>query len=367
MTSQNLFKKLLYFTLGCLFKRRSPTSERLPTMHSQHHHREEDRLPQSKILHVATMITNPVSFKSRVRLYKEFAAYMKQFPNVVLWTAEGRFPGREWEVTSEDDPHHLQLEVEHELWHKENILNVLIEKKISVECPDWENIAWIDADVIFARPDWVEATLEQLQKHPVVQMFSECMDLSDHFETVPRGYDSGVMGGSIYKWYKAGFVPTDGYSHFAGHFGYAWAMTRQAYEIMGGLLDIAIVGSADYLMVHGLLGDIANAISVQYTRGYKDACIAWGERVKKLPGRVGYVRGLLMHHWHGPKAKRGYSERQRILDQHRFDPARDLALQDNGVLRWNTENPAHATALQDEMIRYFRSRDEDASSDLGNP
>lgn len=320
------------------------------------HHRET--------LHVVTMITNPVQYKSRVQLYEAFAEYMKGFANIVFWTVEGKYPGREYQVTDANNPFHLQLELEHELWHKENLLNVLIKDKVTAMFPDWKYVAWVDADIQFARPDWAEATIKKLQEHPVVQMFTECMDLSSRFEAVPHGYDSGIMTSCILKWHQNGLKPTDGYTRFTGHYGYAWAITREAYEDLEGLMDCNIVGSADYLMVHAFLGEIMDAVNPSYTPGYREYCRQFGERAKKMRQRgvPGYVDAMLMHYWRGPKNKRGYSERQRILDQYRFDPARDLVYQPNGALRWHTENPEHAPDLKWEMENYFRSRDEDVPS-----
>ena len=314
-------------------------------------------------LHVITCITNPVKYKSRVRLYREFAEYMSKFEHITLWTVEGVYPGCEFEVTQADHPNHLQMVLEDEIWHKEDLLNILVKQKLSVDVPDWQYVAWIDADVQFARADWVAATLQGLQEHAVVQMFSECMDLTNHWEQVPRGMDSGVMRSSVVKWYDNNRLPTEGDYRFAGHFGYAWAATREAWDTLGGLIDDAIVGAADYLMVHGLLGEMKDAVNISYTPGYRNSCYAWGERAKKLNRSVGYVRGMILHHWHGPKWKRGYSERQRILDQHQFDPNRDLTRQANGAFRWFRENPEHVVALQEEMKTYFRSRDEDVHSD----
>lgn len=315
-----------------------------------------------KHLHAICMITNPVKYKSRIRLFHDFQEYMSRFKNVTLWVVEGVYPGCDYEVTHPENPHHLRLELRDELWHKENLLNELVKQRVSVLAPNWEALAWIDADVMFARPDWVEATLKKLEEHPVVQMFSECMDLTDRFETIPSGFDSGVMTGTVYKWHKAGMLPTEGYSRFAGHYGYAWAMRRDAWDTLGGLLETGIVGSSDYLMTYGLFGDMATAIGNTNTDGYYQSIIAWGERCKGLTGVPGYVDGLLMHHWHGPKIRRGYNSRQRILDEHRFDPNIHLARQANGAFCWNLDLPGFPVGMIQDFKDYFRSRDEDASA-----
>ena len=39
-----------------------------------------------------------------------------------------------------------------------------------------------------------------------------------------------------------------------------------------------------------------------------------------LPRNVGYVDGLVLHHWHGHKADRKYGNRWRIYVDNKFDP-----------------------------------------------
>jgi hypothetical protein len=340
----------------------SPERGKISWMKTCHTPATLSRKPMSKHLHVACMVTNPVGFKSRIKLFREFQHYLSRFKNVTLWIIEGVYPGGVYEVTEEHHHHHHRVALIDELWCKENLLNILVNDVISVRCPDWEYMAWIDADVVFARPDWPEATIAALQKFPVVQMFTEALDLTDRGETIQKGFDSGVMTGTVWKWWQSGQLPTEGQYRYAGHYGYAWAMTRQAWDILGGLIDTAIVGSADYLMSYGLFGAMNIAVGAGNSQGYRDAMDAWGERAKKLPGPPGFVQGLLMHHWHGPKSKRGYTSRQRILDVHKFDPDKHLVTMDNGAYRFKTEDPAFPIGMIQDFRDYFRSRDEDVSA-----
>jgi hypothetical protein len=65
---------------------------------------------------------------------------------------------------------------EQALWIKENLLSILA-KRIPLTA---RNLAWIDADVTFQNKNWVEETLEKLQKCDIVQLFeySEFLGLS---------------------------------------------------------------------------------------------------------------------------------------------------------------------------------------------
>jgi hypothetical protein len=72
---------------------------------------------------------------------------------------------------------------------------------------------------------------------------------------------------------------------------------------------------------------------------------------------VGYLPGTLIHYWHGPKAKRKYKERWKILVDNQFDPEKDLVRATNGMWELTHYNPH----LRDDLRQYFRERDEDCT------
>src|SRR5262249_6202674 len=153
-----------------------------------------------------------------------------------------------------------------EIWHKENALNLLISNAIR-NYPEAKYFAWVDADVQFARPDWAQETLQQLQHFHVVQMWSMCQDLSAGHEVV--GYEDGgeQLPGMVYQNVQAGLYgkysgkidPSNPYGAVArgakrdvsshpGHCGYAWAATRDALDTLGGLIDWSVCGANDHHM-----------------------------------------------------------------------------------------------------------------------
>ena len=109
-------------------------------------------------LYVVTCISNPVRYKTRYDLYRKFAKHMADSPNVELYTTEMAFGNRAFEITERDNPRHIQVRSFYELWHKENMLNLAIQRLPE----DWEYVAWIDADILFNRPDWAQETVEQV-------------------------------------------------------------------------------------------------------------------------------------------------------------------------------------------------------------
>jgi hypothetical protein len=129
--------------------------------------------PLPDVLDVVTVVSNPARYRARYDLFRAFAAQVRD-AGARLTVVELAFANRPFEVTSADDPRHVQVRTAHELWHKENLLNLGFSRLPR----DARYVAWVDADLTFARPDWVQETLQQLQHYPIVQMFSEAHDLS---------------------------------------------------------------------------------------------------------------------------------------------------------------------------------------------
>lgn len=303
-------------------------------------------------LYVITVVSNPMRYRSRIKLYREFAERVHA-AGAVLITVEAAFADRNFEVTESGNPHHVQVRTKHEIWNKENLVNIGIRHLPH----DWEYVAWIDADVMFARPDWVQETISQLQHYSVVQMFSETIDVDDKYIQVTKS-GSVAMKGMVYQFKQTGQILNE-YGKHTGHCGYAWAATREAMETLDGLIDFSIVGSADFQMACAFMDDILRSVTYPCSGHYKDALSAWGRRAALLRRNIGYVDGLLIHNWHGKKSDRGYQWRWKILVDSQYNPYYDLKKDWQGLNYLVDDGSERYIALRDALKHYFRSRNED--------
>ena len=325
--------------------------------------------PVDAPLYVVTPIINPQRFRSRYHLYREFSKYITD-AGAKLYTVEVAYGDREFEISTEDHPNHIQLRTKHELWHKENMINIGVSRLPS----DWKYVAWIDADVTFARKDIVEETVHQLQHYSFVQMFSHALDLGPKHEPLGmfQSFGSQWMKNlghdvSMHQNYAAGTtIPgyrsnaeLPGYSRTEWHPGYAWACTREAWDHVGGLLDHAIVGSGDRYMAAGLVGEMGTVLSNDIGNNcptYTQMCFEWQERAERhIKRNIGVVDGLLTHAWHGSKKDRGYFNRSEILWKNGFDPSKDIKRDWQGLWQLSDQK----IALRDQLRAYFSSRKED--------
>lgn len=303
--------------------------------------------------HVMTMVSNPVRFKTRYDLYRRFSRHMAE-SGVNFWTVEVAFGDRPFEVTDASNPRHLQLRTEGELWHKENALNLL-----AARLPmDWESVAWIDADIEFTnwRDDkaWYIETVEALQHYDVVQLFQNAVDLGPNGETIQ------VHNGFVWSYLTGKPRTSDYYPHW--HPGFAWAARRRAWDDLGGLIDYAAVGSADNHMAFSLINELERGgFHEGLPTRYVDNLVNWQEQAERYVRRnIGYIPGTILHNWHGRKANRKYSERNKILIDESFDPARDLKRDWQGLYQLVDHGDERSIRLRDKIRAYFRARNEDS-------
>jgi hypothetical protein len=303
-------------------------------------------------LHVISVVSNPMRYASRVRLYHEFAERMK-CAGVHLITVEQAFGDRPFEVTQAGNPDHVQTRSFDALWIKEKLVNIGI-THLSQQVPNWGYVAWIDADVSFANPNWVADTIHALQHNMFVQLFSHAVDLGPKNEIIKN------HTGFFYQYAQNGFQ-TPGTASFkkygTWHPGFGHAARREAVEAVGMLLDWAILGAGDRHMCTAMVGAVETSVPPNINARYLAELVRWQDRCEQFIKRdVGYVDGVLLHHWHGRKSSRKYTERWQILIDNDYDPDTDIKLDTYGQWQLTGNKPR----LRDQIRAYFSQRSEDS-------
>jgi hypothetical protein len=311
-------------------------------------------------LHVIAVFFNHYRRQNPLNNFLRFEEHMKSL-GVTLHIVElvrGNLP---FQVTTAHDPHHTQLRTNSEFFQKENLINIGVRNAIRMY-PNSEYFAWIDADVHFFNPNVVMQTLEQLNRHDVVQMWGMSCDLGPdgHPMTYP-GVDAAQVARSFGYCYTHQLELTSITKRYGyeWHTGYAWAMRREIWEKLNGLYEHSIVGSADNHMSWAFIGKIGWGVEKGVHTSFAEDVKAWCERAAKIVcGNIGYVDGLIHHHWHGRKVDRKYVSRWKVLIDNEFNPGLDLSKDATGLLHLTDHTPK----LQFDLRAYMRNRNDDLNS-----
>ena len=241
-----------------------------------------------------TCYFNPCRYRTKRANFDVFMEGMKK-SGANLLVVELAFGDEEFEL--EPGENVLQLRGGGVMWQKERLLNIAVER-LPADCT---KVAWLDNDLIFDDPRWLERTSRALDDFMVVQPFSSCIRMV-------RGTDSYDGGGETYESFGHCFtrVPAQARgSDFAyhGHTGFAWAARRELLEEVG-LYDPCLTGSGDHLMSHGFSGGMRRSPCMKRVIGnqaaYMRHYLRWADKTRELvQGRLGYIPGTLLHLWHG--------------------------------------------------------------------
>ena len=305
-------------------------------------------------LHVISVISNPMGFKRRYELMNQFIERMERNgglninkgnkkTNIKLYVVELVYGNQEYVITDPTNKNHLRLRCENPLWHKENMINIAVKKLLP---KGWQYMAWIDADIEFDSDHWSYDAVKLLKNnYDVVQLFSVALDLNENNVAM-----------QIFQSY--------GYKHVEGnkndnkkgvnywHPGYAWAIRRDAYDRVGGLYDLDILGSGDYRMAKAITGEICFYEGV--VEETKKRFINWANKANGLS--MGFVSGVIRHYYHGDKKNRKYVERNEILIDNKYDSVKHVMYDDNGLIIPTNECPQK---ILDDIKLYFGQRNED--------
>lgn len=302
--------------------------------------------PVSDKLHVIAVLSNPCQFARRYILAREFIKRMQMEDNIILYVVELAYGADNFYVTEKHNKRHLQLRGTTPLWHKENMINIGIKKLLP---KTWKAVAWVDADVEFENPSWALDALKVLNGcRDVVQLFSHAIDMDKQQNAM------SIFPSFGFQYSKKRAYSSSSNSSNMWHPGFAWACTRKAYERTGGLYELSILGAGDHNMSFSYIANGEKSLNAETTDEYKQSVKDFEEKAKQL--RLGYVPGVICHHFHGSKKNRKYSERWQILVQNKYNPEAHVTKNADGLLVPTASCPQE---MLDAIKQYFLERNED--------
>ena len=302
----------------------------------------------NEILHVILVVSNPVNYHRRYELFEKCIDRFGQHPQIKLYTTELQQGNKPYQTSAK-----YKYRTNHEIWHKENLINLTVQKLDK----NWTKMAWIDADIAFINPNWVRDTLDALEHYKVVQLFQNAIDLGPNLEVLNVFTGIGYAHCMNLNISYLQYCGHDGITNKFYHPGYGYAINRKAFNKIGGLIDYAILGSADSHMAYSFLEKVNETLNSKLHINYKKKIKIFEDRCKQyIKKNFGYVPGTILHYFHGKKQDRKYGDRWKILINHQYDPLRDIFYDAQGLLQLTQNKPE----FRDEIRRYFRGRNEDS-------
>jgi len=278
---------------------------------------------------IITSYYNPLGFKTRRENYERFKAELGHS----LLTVECAFGNDPF--TLEDS---VKVRANSTLWQKERLLRIgeaLLPK-------NQDYVVWLDCDIIFENPNWLEETRELLKEYNFVQPFGVAnrrfkdWSIEGTWESFGKKYSEGVRS-DVFE------------EH--GHTGFAFACRRDKFA----MYDRAIVGTADHIMFHAMIGQLpCKCIDKAFGGVLRGHIYEWSRKYyNTIKGSLHYTEGSIDHLYHGAYVHRKYLQRVQELTMLNYNPYTDVYTNKDGLLELKRPD------IQEWLLKYFESRRED--------
>jgi glycosyltransferase involved in cell wall biosynthesis len=287
------------------------------------------------MIEVLTCHFNPCGYKKPLENYWAFRRHMQTF-DVNLRTIEMTFDEQQPQISDAVQVHGRREN--QMLWQKERLLNLLIANSTA------KVVAWIDADVWFMNPRWVERAEDYLldEGGKVLQLFSEARMINECGVASDNVWKSFAMMRSteVPRWYDCSI----------SHSGLAWAANGDwLREHL--LYDKIASGINDSVMALYFCGDQARAettLNPEMTANFR----AWAPPLDRAL-EVSFAVGTVLHMFHGTNKNRN---RRKQREEHGRQRPRDLIIR-NGAYQWSDIADKE---MVEEIRQRFVNRQEDS-------
>lgn len=300
-------------------------------------------LPAVDKVAVVCCYYNTCDYETPLKNYYRFAEGVK-LSGGELYTAELAFDEQEFSLPD------AQVKVRGSrdrnlLWQKERLLNLAIEAVPA----DVDAIAWLDSDVMFNDPEWIDKSKEALRRFYLIQPWEQVLflDKTGRVTWEPRS--------AAWYWHHDRRM-----SHLPGvaHPGFAWVIRADIVR-RNKLYEEMVVGGGDTMMVPGFFDVRVESIDF-LNDNWRTQAATWAANMyEDVRGLVGYLPGQIRHLFHGSLSNRQYAKRWRETREGKFDPATDVEIDDTGLLAWTDHALKHKAPMVNWVKRYFSERRED--------
>jgi hypothetical protein len=180
------------------------------------------------------------------------------------------------------------------LFYKEQLFNML-EPRIPQQ---YKNLIFMDSDIIFSEPNWIDRISYALKTYSVIQPFSKVVFTDARLESTEE------LPSCIKRFRETGTI--------TGHPGFCWAVSRSHFIVIGKFFDKGIIGSGDSMFANSLM---KMNVPFTYPFIYKDY-MQWRFKVSAFPVSISYLNMTIHHLYHGDTKARQYAGRHKIPKLH---------------------------------------------------
>lgn len=305
-------------------------------------------------LYIVACIYNYKNDPLIYKVYGDFINRLKLVEGIEVYTAECLLPQQNRSTISHLNDKHFIYRISNPFINTHNLQNTVIKQLPN----DWKYVIYLDSDIEFTNADWVEKTIEALNKYSIINPFTHATRMNINNVKGLRlrsfGYMFDKMSGTLSDKCNEGYF----YDDFGGWWpGYAIAINREYYDNVGGLFDKTISGKNDIVTFNCAVDSINTLTKLKKSKEFFKVISEYRDVLKNFKQfkGVGFADNEIIHHYHGNYDNRNYDFMDSLYGKYEFNPKIDYTELPSGILDINVTCERQLN-LRNELVGYFSKR-----------
>lgn len=297
-------------------------------------------IPLKKDVIVIMCFFNPAN---SIRLVQNFLYVLQLLNNATIPVVVIELSYSNTFITNKNDTTNIviQLKTNSIMFHKENLLNIAINKVKHM----YKKFVLLDADIIFEDLNWYSNTSNLLDQYEVLQLFDYAKWMTLNMKNV---YQTQV---------SSCYFTLNKNIKMKPHPGFVWAITLSAFNKLNGIPDLFPVGSNDTLLAY-----LATGIQLHKNVIDNRATLVFSNEINKdKEFTFYYLKSCVYHLFHGKQNKRKYRERfeefNELLERLNINDYSYISKNKDGLYEWKEE---YRDILNHFCLNYFVEREDDS-------
>jgi len=255
---------------------------------------------------------------------------MEKF-GVRLLTVECAYENSPFTLTQPNyEPYNIQVRTDSAFFQKESMINLAVSKLPQ----DAKYVSWVDYEVEFTNPNWLNDSIKALNMFKIAQLFDEVSFVNNNGEELKREKGFASQLGNKKNLEKKN------YEIAAAVSGFGWGIRKDALKELNGLIDFTLIGNNEKVMAYCLGGKMEDYVPEGIAENFRDAIKNWQKKATTIFTQgVGFIPGIIKVNNSLAKRDRKFIERWEILAENGFDPRNDLQKDAAGLYVLSASKP----------------------------
>lgn len=246
-------------------------------------------------------------------------------------------------IPSKYDIIHVKINITDMLYIRENLINVAINNLPK----NWNYLSWIDYNINFTNPNWINETIDKLDIYDIIHLYDNVV----HFD---KNNVATHITYSLFREFtnNSNNIQINNPKYTSN---YAWGCSRKGYDIIEDLIDFNIIDSSEKMMAFAMIGKVKELCNYdKLSNEYKDKLIEFQNKCEDNIIRVNNITGTILNYYnynYNNFDEKITEEGLKILIENKYSPNEDIVYNKHKLITLTSHGKRLEKNIKEHLIK----------------